>query len=108
MAEKGKAVTDDALAEIYSSKRSKVAAAVKQQYRSLFRSSVNQKQPSEEVFELINSAMSNDDIMTEINHQLGSQMSEILNIDKMKRLMELEIATTTPRINGSVDFKKIL
>lgn len=63
------------MVSFYSEKRQAALDAAKQQYRNLFKASIIKNQTSSEGITLINEALEDDNIMKEINDQMGKRLS---------------------------------
>lgn len=98
----GNAMTQGQLVSFYSEKRQAALDAAKQQYRNLFKASIIKNQTSSEGITLINEALEDDNIMKEINDQMGKRLSQVLAVDKLASLMQKEIQA------DKTDFKKII
>lgn len=99
----GKSASDQGqLAAIFNAKKQDVSNAVKTQYKNLFKQSIVEGRTSPEGMAIINQALKKDDIMKEINDQMGKYLLQALSVDKMVKLMNHQM--TFERI----DFNKII
>lgn len=88
IAEQGSPVTDfSSLAAEYNARKTKVLIATKNQYQRLFINSLDSQSQ-----QLLSDVFSNDDLMSELNTELGKQLKSALSIDKMAKLMEAQRA----------------
>lgn len=83
-----------AIADSYNSQRAQAVQASKTYYKTLLKSSLSSNSVA-----LLNEAFSNDDIMTELNNQMTQAIQKSVNINAIRKGMQLQRAMISKEID---------
>ena len=81
----GPSVAPSQVASIFKERKNQALNATKKQFRTLFKNSLDT-----ESVELLNQVFNNDDLMTELQRQIGEKLQKALSVDKMQALMAIQ------------------
>ena len=81
----GSSVSPSEVAQIFTERKQQAYQASKTQFTQLFKNSLNQKSQ-----QLLNEVMDDEDLMTELQNEMGKKFQQALEVDKMQKLMELQ------------------
>ena len=79
------AVSSLEIIEIFKKRKMQAFQASKNQFRNLFKQSLDNKSA-----ELLNQVFNNDDLMTKLQKEMGEKFEEALAVDKMQKLMDIQ------------------
>lgn len=78
-------ITPTEVASIFQDRKKQALDASKKQFKTLFFNSLN-----EDSKKLLNQVFNNDNLMTDLQNELGKKVEDALAVDKMIQLMEIE------------------
>lgn len=81
----GSPVPPSEVADIFRQRKKQALQASKKQFKTLFINSLNKDGAI-----LLQEVFNNDDLMSELQRQIGSKFEQALAVDKMQKLMEIE------------------
>lgn len=81
----GQPVNPDDVANIFRQRKQQALQASKFQFKTLFKNSLDNNSQ-----QLLNQVFNNDDLMTQLQQQMGKKFQQALAVDKMRKLMELQ------------------
>lgn len=81
----GQPVPPSEVADIFKQRKKQALQASKKQFKTLFMNSLNKNGAA-----LLQEVFNNDDLITELQRQIGSKFEQTLATDKMQKLMEIE------------------
>ena len=93
----GQPINPSSVVNIFKERKQQAFEASKNQFRTLFKNSLDSKS-----IELLNQVFDNDDLMTELQEEMGKKFQQALSIDKMQALMDLQKTVATGKMAASI------
>ena len=81
----GDSISPSSVASIFRERKRQALDASKNQYKVLFKNSLDKKSA-----ELLNQVFNNDDLMTQLQEEMGKKFQQALSVDKMQSLMNIQ------------------
>lgn len=93
----GDSVDPSSVASIFRERKKQALEASKTQFKTLFKNSLDNKS-----VELLNQVFNNDDLMTELQKEMGKKFQQALSVDKMQSLMDIQRSVATGKLAASI------